>query len=141
MKELIGIALNDALRRVEKRPLLASLNWRSGRTPFDHAHAQISVNGGIGTVSEGRMTAPGILMGLQGDISLRDRSLDLKAEVSLTNQAANAGPMIAFDVNGSWDDVAVKPEARSLIERSGAAKPLFGPRLPQSGPTPTATAQ
>ena len=79
------------------------------------------------------MTAPGILMGLQGDISLRDRSLDLKAEVSLTNQAANAGPMIAFDVNGSWDDVAVKPEARSLIERSGAAKPLFGPRLPQSG--------
>lgn len=139
--ELIGIALNDALRRVEKRPLLASLNWRIGRTPFNQAHAQISVNAGIGTVSEGRMTAPGILMGLQGDISLRDRSLDLKAEVSLTNQAANAGPMIAFDVNGSWDNVAVKPEARSLIERSGAAKPLFGPRLPQSGPAPTATAQ
>ena len=37
--EIIGIALGDALRRVEKRPLLASLNWKGGRTPFDQAQA------------------------------------------------------------------------------------------------------
>jgi AsmA protein len=138
--ELVGIALDDALRRVEKRPLLASLNWRGGRTPFDQAHAQLAVNAGIGTVSEGRVTAPGMMMGLQGDISLRDRSLAMKAEVSLANQAPNAVPMIAFDLSGNWDNVEVRPEARSLIERSGAAKPLFGPRV-QSAPAPTANAQ
>lgn len=138
--ELVGIALNDALRRVEKRPLLASLNWRGGRTPFDHAHALLTVNAGVGTIGEGRVTAPGMLMALQGDVSLRDRSLAVKAEVSLTNQPANAAPMIAFDLNGTWDNVEVRPEARSLIERSGAAKPLFGPRL-RSAPAPTADAQ
>jgi AsmA protein len=137
--ELVGIALDDALRRVEKRPLLASLNWRGGRTAFDQAHAQLAINAGIGTVSEGRVTAPGMLMGLQGDISLRDRSLAMKAEVSLANQPPNAAPMIAFDLSGNWDNVEVRPEARSLIERSGAAKPLFGSRL-KAAPAPTANA-
>jgi AsmA protein len=47
-----------------------------------------------------------------------------------------------FDVSGAWDNVTVTPDARSLIERSGAAKPLFGPeRLPQNEPLPLATAQ
>ncbi len=138
--ELVGIALDDALRRVEKRPLLASLNWRGGRTPFDHAHAQLNVNAGIGTLSEGRLTAPGMLMSLQGDVSLRDRSLAMRAEVSLTNQPAKSAPMIAFDLTGNWDNVDVRPEARALIERSGAAKPLFGPRL-ETAPAPSANAQ
>ncbi len=140
--ELVGIALDDALRRVEKRPLFASLNWRGGRTAFDHAHAQVVVNGGVGTVAEGRLSAPGMLMGLQGTISLADRALDLQADVSLAHQPPNTPPMIAFDVSGNWDNVEVRPEARALIERSGAAKPLFGPRLaPQSTPAPSATAQ
>jgi AsmA protein len=140
--ELVGIALDDALRRVEKRPLLASLNWRGGRTAFDHAHAQVVVNGGVGTVAEGRLSAPGMLMGLQGTISLVDRALDLQADASLAHQPPNTPPMIAFDVSGHWDNVEVRPEARALIERSGAAKPLFGPRpAPQSAPAPSATAQ
>ena len=35
--EIIGIGLNDVLRRVEKQPLSAFLDWRGGRTPFDQA--------------------------------------------------------------------------------------------------------
>jgi AsmA protein len=34
--------------------------------------------------------------------------------------------VIVLDVIGGWDDIAIIPDARSLIERSGAAKPLFG---------------
>jgi AsmA protein len=140
--ELIGISLDDALRRVEKRPLLASLNWKGGRTPFDQAQAQIVLKNGIGEVSESRLTAPALQTNLQGRISLVDRTLDLRADVSAgTSALPDPAPALVFDVSGGWDSVVVAPDARSLIERSGAAKPLLGPgRLPPNGSPPTASA-
>jgi AsmA protein len=141
--ELVGISLEDALRRVEKRPLLASLNWKGGRTPFDQAQAQINLKNGIGEVTETRLTAPALLTNLQGRISLVDRTLDLKADVSSgTPSVPDPAPALVFDVSGGWDNVVVAPDARSLIERSGAAKPLFGPdRVPAGNAPPTASAQ
>ena len=140
--ELIGISLDDALRRVEKRPLLASLNWKGGRTPFDQAQAQIVLKNGIGEVTESRLTAPALQTNLQGRISLVDRTLDLRADVSAgTSALPDPAPALVFDVSGGWDSVVVAPDARSLIERSGAAKPLLGPaRLPPAGNPPTASA-
>ncbi|HZB61688.1 MAG TPA: AsmA-like C-terminal region-containing protein [Microvirga sp.] len=141
--ELIGISLDDALRRVEKRPLLASLNWKGGRTPFNQAQAQIVLKNGIGEVTESRLTAPALQTNLQGRVSLVDRTLDLRADVSAgTSALPDPAPALVFDVSGGWDSVVVAPDARSLIERSGAAKPLLGPdRLPPgSNPPPTASA-
>ncbi|GEO15818.1 cell envelope biogenesis protein AsmA [Microvirga aerophila] len=138
--ELIGLALDDALRRLEKRPLLASLNWRGGRTPFDQAQAQILVKNGVGEIADARLASPSLLTTLAGQVSLVDRTLNLKADVSAPAQ--NPSPSILFDVNGGWDNVTVTPDARSLIQRSGAAKPLFGPdRLPQSSLQPIVNAQ
>jgi len=140
--ELVGIALSDALRWVEKRPLLASLNLRGGRTPFEQAQVQISVKNGVGQITDGQLSAPGLLTNLQGQISLVDRSLNLTADVSQANTAtAPSSPALVFDVRGGWDNIVVTPDARSLIERSGAAKPLFGPeRLPPTGDEPVPTA-
>jgi AsmA protein len=45
----------------------------------------------------------------------------------------SALPPLVFDVTGGWDDIAIIPDARSLIERSGAAKPLL--RLDSLAPT------
>ncbi|HEX2510797.1 MAG TPA: AsmA family protein, partial [Microvirga sp.] len=41
--ELIGVSLNEALKRVEKRPLAASLDWKGGRTPFELIHVVLNV--------------------------------------------------------------------------------------------------
>lgn len=141
--ELVGISLEDALRRVEKRPLLASLNWKGGRTPFEKAHAQLSVKAGIGEVSEGRLVAPDLMTQVEGQVSLLERSLDLKADVSPLVSGLKPLPPIGFDISGDWDSVNVKLDARSLIERSGAAKPLFPSRpAPANGQAaPLATAQ
>ena len=35
--EIVGHHPHDAVRRVEKLTLAASLNWKGGRTPFDQA--------------------------------------------------------------------------------------------------------
>ncbi len=142
--ELVGIALDDAMRRVEKRPLLASLNWRGGRTPFSQAQTSVSIKDGIGEVADGRLESPSLVTNLHGRISLVDRTLDLKADVSLATPASSPSPVpaIVFDVGGGWDNVLVTPDARALIERSGAAKPLFGPQLrPLAAPLPLVTAQ
>ena len=56
--ELIGIGLNDALRRVEKRPLLASLDWKGGRTPFDQATVRLNIGGRRRRDRRGRMRRP-----------------------------------------------------------------------------------
>jgi AsmA protein len=137
--ELIGIALNDALRRVEKRPLLASLNWKGGRTPFNRAQAQVTIRGGVGEVTEGHLTSTALEANLHGQVLLADRSLDLKADISSTGSPSDQSPALEFDVSGGWDSIVVKPDVRSLIERSGAAKPLLPSA--RSKQKPLATAQ
>ncbi len=138
--ELVGIALGDALKRVEKHPLLASLNWKGGRTPFDEAQAQIVVQKGVGEVTEGRLTSADLTAELKGEVLIVDRTLNLKAKVSSAGSPSAAA--IAFDIDGGWDNITVIPNARSLIERSGAAKPLLpAARVPANEPAPQATAQ
>lgn len=121
--ELIGIALGDALKRVEKHPLLASLNWKGGRTPFQEAQAQIIFQDGVGEVEEGKLTSPDVVAELKGQVLMVDRSLNLKAAVSTAGTKSSSA--IAFNIDGGWDNISVMPDARSLIERSGAAKALL----------------
>jgi AsmA protein len=139
--ELVGIALDDALRRVEKRPLLASLNWKGGRTPFNEAQAQVVMKNGIGEITEGQLRGPDVKADLHGKVLLVDRTLSIKADVSAANSPGGQSPALVFDVTGDWDSVAVSPQIRSLIERSGAAKPLLPDRLPANEQRPQAVAQ
>jgi AsmA protein len=140
--ELVGITLQDALLRVEKRPLLASLNWKGGRTPFDRAEAQVVVRNGVGEVTEGQLRGPAVQADLRGQVLLVDRTLRMTADVSPANAPASQFPALVFDVTGDWDNVAITPQVRSLIERSGAAKPLFPQdRVAPNEQRPQATAQ
>lgn len=133
--ELVGIGLNDVIRRIEKRPLAASLEWRGGRTPFDLAQLNLAVAGGVGEVADGSLVSPAIRTFLHGKISFLDRMVALRADVIPTANPSPE-PLIAFAVTGGFGDIVVTPDAKALIERSGAAKSLLGERL---APTPHAT--
>lgn len=138
--ELVGISLGDALKRVEKHPLLASLNWKGGRTPFQEAQAQVVVQNGVGEVVEGKLVSADLTAELKGRVLMVDRTVDLKALVS--SASSPSAPALAFDIDGGWDSISVIPNARSLIERSGAAKPLLpAERVPANEQVPQATAQ
>jgi AsmA protein len=140
--ELVGINLEDALRRVDKRPLLASLNWKGGRTPFGKAEAQVVIQDGVGEIAEGKLKGPAVQAQLRGQVLLVDRTLQVTAGIAPVDAPAGQSPALAFDVTGDWDNVAVTPQVRSLIERSGAAKPLFpAQRVPANEQVPQATAQ
>jgi AsmA protein len=125
--ELVGVGLSDVLKRVERRPLSASLDWRGGRTAFDQALLTLNVASGVGDVIEGSLASPLARASLQGRISLVDRMVAMRANVDGAGAPAAPGSGIVFDITGPWDDVAVVPDARALIQRSGAAQPLLGP--------------
>jgi len=138
----VGINLEDALRRVDKRPLLASLNWKGGRTPFGKAEAQVVMQDGVGEIVEGRLKGAAVQAHLRGQVLLVDRTLQVTAGIASVDAPAGQSPSLAFDVTGDWDNVEISPQVRSLIERSGAAKPLFPtPRVPAGEQGPQATAQ
>jgi AsmA protein len=133
--ELVGIGLSDVLRRVEKQPLSAFLDWRGGRTQFDQVLFNLNIGGGVGEIVDGTLQAPAIHTALEGRVSLSDRSLAVRAHVNPGPPgAAVATPtasVLEFAVTGSWDDLEIIPDTKALIERSGAAKRLLGlDRLP-----------
>ena len=138
--ELVGASLLDTLRRVDRRPLSTVLDWKGGRTAFDHAYVALAVANGSAEVIEGGLASAALRGVLHGRASLTDRSLAMKAEIVRAEapkaDAARAflpgaasplpsGPSIGFDLIGAWDDVAVIPDVRSLIERSDAARQLL----------------
>jgi AsmA protein len=134
---LVGVGLTDFIKRVEKRPLAASMEWKGGRTTFDLAQVTLNVANGIGEVSDATLTSPSLRASLHGQVSLVERAVALRAHVDPTPNPTQS-PLVVFDVSGGFDDIAVIPDAKSLIERSGAAKPLFGERLAPARQLPSA---
>lgn len=127
--ELIGVGLPDLLRRVERRPLATSAEWRGGRTPFEHAAVALNVAQGIGDVVEGYLSAPAVRGTLQGRVSMIDRTIAARAgvdPVASPTAPSSTGPTIVFDITGPLQHVSVVPDVRALINRSDAAQPLFG---------------
>ena len=121
-----GINVEQALRRVEKHPLLSASDIHNGRTSFDQATAGVKVEHGVAQIAAGTIVGPGAHIAFQGNASIADRTMQLKAHATQTSNAA--GPQLDFQVSGSWDDLRVEPDAEGLIRRSDAAAPLFGSR-------------
>ena len=93
-------------------------------------------------IVEGRLKGDAVQAQLRGQVLLVDRTLQVTAGIAALDAPAGQSPALAFDVTGDWDNVAVTPQVRSLIERSGAAKPLFpSQRVPTGEQRPQATAQ
>jgi AsmA protein len=84
--------------------------------------------------------APDVMAEIKGQVLMVDRTVNLRAEVSPAD--SKSPPAIAFDIDGGWENISVMPNARSLIERSGAAKPLLpSDRVAPNEQRPQATAQ
>jgi AsmA protein len=124
--EIFGIALNETLRRIERNPLSASIDWRQGRTSFESAAINLTIAKGIGEINDSILLSPTLRAGLSGQILFPERSLALK--VNAQSQADMAKkPFLVFDMTGPWSDIALTPDVRALLQRSDAAAPLLQP--------------
>jgi len=127
---LVGLNIEQLLRRLERRPLSGSGDFRNGRTPFDKLVVTAKIVQGNAKVEEMSIIGPTVKLNLTGSASIPARDLDLSGTAALVVASrAGAPPFeLPFIVQGSWDDPIMLPDAEALIRRSGAAAPLFNAR-------------
>jgi AsmA protein len=122
---LTGVNIEQALRRLDRRPLAGLGDFRTGKTPFERLTASFNVANGLATGEEIRLVGPSVRVAIAGNAFVPARNLDLRGTASLVNPASTNGFDLPFMVHGSWDDPSITPDAESLIRRSGAAGPLL----------------
>lgn len=122
-----GLNVEQLLRRLERRPLSGTGDFRSGRTPFERLSIGLTFANGNAAVDAVDVQASTVRLALGGTASITSRQLDLKGVASLAAAATRDTEAFAlpFVVRGTWDDPVMMPDVASLIQRSGAAAPLL----------------
>jgi AsmA protein len=124
---IVGFNVEQLLRRIERRPLSAGSELRTGRTPYDTLAVDLKITQGIANIENARVEGPAISLVLTGSASIPARELDLRGTAGLISSAAGANAPafeLPFMVQGSWDDPDTLLDPQSRIQRSGAAAPL-----------------
>ena len=125
---LVGLNVEQLLRRLERRPLSGTGDFRTGRTPYEKLTVNLSITQGIATVDEVRLEGSKVRLGLAGTASIPGRDFDLRGVAALAaNTSSEAPPAfeLPFVVQGPWDDPIMLPDTQSLILRSPVASPLL----------------
>jgi AsmA protein len=122
---ITGLNVEQLLRRLERRPLSGSGDFRSGRTPFDQLTVMLKIVQGTVSVDDMHITGPAVKLAVGGQASVPTRELDLKGTATLVSSATANEFELPFVVQGRWEDPIMLPDPQSLIRRSGAAAPLL----------------
>jgi AsmA protein len=121
-----GFNVEQLLKRLERRPLSGSGNFRSGSTPYNDLTVAVKFSDGVATADDIRVEGPTARITMTGTASVPTREYDFKGVASLQS-AANGGNSfdLPFVVQGPWDDPLIFPDPESLIRRAPAAAPLL----------------
>src|SRR5579859_2461728 len=87
---ITGFNVEQLLRRLERRPLSGSGNFRSGSTPYDTLTIALKFADGIATTEDVRIEGPAARITLTGTASVPAREFDLKGTASLTAAPSGA---------------------------------------------------
>jgi AsmA protein len=127
--ELIGINIPDVLKRLERKPLVAALDVKGGRTAIDSGAISARISKGVAEVTDGLIVAPAARILLTGQVSIAERAISLAGIALPGEPPAGTEPLgLPFEVVGSFEEPQILPDAKALIRRSGAAAPFFQPR-------------
>jgi AsmA protein len=122
---LVGLNVEQLLKRLERRPLSAGSELHTGRTPYKEIAISLQITDGQAMVDKVKIEGPAVRVAVAGSASIPARKLDLNGTAVLLSPATETGFELPFVVQGSWDDPIVLPDAQILIRRSGAAAPLL----------------
>src|SRR5262245_18659823 len=124
---IVGFNVEQLLRRIERRPLSAGSELRTGRTPYETLTVDLQIREGIANIETVRVEGPSVSLDMTGSASIPARELDLRGTAGLLSSAGGANAPafeLPFMVQGSWDDPDTLLDPQSRIQRSGAAAPL-----------------
>ena len=122
--EIQGINLPEFVKRLENRPILAAVEPRGGRTPFDLASLQGRISQGVVELIEGSVTSPSMRIAFGGHVGLAERTFAVAGSVLPLGDGAKDLP---FALEGTFDEPLFKADASRLIRRAGAAATVQDP--------------
>lgn len=125
---VVGFNVEQLLRRLERRPLSGSGDFRTGRTPYDKLIVNLGISQGTVTAEDVHIDGSAFRVAVAGTASIPMRDLDLKGLATLISTSTNEktpGFEQPFVVQGPWDDPLMLLDTQSLIRRAPAAAPLL----------------
>jgi AsmA protein len=118
---ILGVNLEEALRRSRRRPIDIERDMRLGGTAFDKLEVSLALNDGSARVERGAMTSHGMTADLSGLIDLITRSWALRLNALQTDAAgeeSHDAAHLTLDIAGPW----AAPTVRA-IGQGGATDP------------------
>jgi AsmA protein len=108
---LLGVNIEEALRRSRRRPIDVERDLRLGGTAFDKVDVSLTLDNGRAEVQRALMTSHGVTMGLNGFIDLAAQNLSLQVDAVQTDaggQASQDAGRLALDIDGPWSHATVQ---------------------------------
>jgi len=116
---ILGVNLEETLRRSHRRPIDVERDMRLGTTTFDTVEASFEVGEGRAWVRRGVMTSHGMKAELNGSVDLIDQSWALRVNATQTDAAGEESQDAAhltLDIAGPWSQPTVRATGDSSTE-------------------------
>ncbi len=142
---LNGINVEQALRRIERRPFSNTPELGAGRTVFEKLSAKLRIDNGKASIEEAQMENSLLRVRMNGEASVVHRDLELRGRATLVRPVAQSSGTQPFDVpfivQGSWTRPYLLPDYAAIYQKihgpAPAAEPARKPPEPEAPPEAT----
>jgi AsmA protein len=108
---LLGVNLEEALRRSRRRPIEVDRDLRLGGTAFDKVEATLALDNGRAQVQRAVLTSHGVTVELDGLIDLAAQSWSLQVDAVQTDAAGDASQdagRLTLGIDGPWSQPTIR---------------------------------
>jgi AsmA protein len=119
---ILGVNLEEALRRSRRRPIDVERDMRAGGAAFDRFDVSLGLDEGRAQVQRGAMTSPGMKAGLDGVIDLGGQNWALQVNAIQTDAAGEKSQDAAhltLDISGPWSHPTIRATGDAPTEPVG----------------------
>ena len=119
---ILGVNLEEALRRSHRRPIDVGRDMRLGSTTFDKLDASLAIGGGRAEVQRGLMTSHGVRAELDGLIELVSQRWALHVNAAQTDavgEESQDAAHLTLDVAGPWSQPTIRATGGDSTEPVG----------------------
>ena len=127
---IVGVNLEEALRRSQRRPIDVARDMRLGGTAFDKLAVSFALDNGRARVEHGAMTSRGVAADLEGLVDLVGARWSLRLNTVQTDAAGEESQNAAhltLDIDGPWSAPSIR-----AIGDGGGNEPAGDPAAPLS---------
>ena len=119
---ILGVNLEEALRRSRRRSVDVERDMRNGETAFDRVAVSLALSDGRAQVQRGVMTTPGVKAGLDGAIDLNRQNLALRVnaiQADAAGEESQDAAHLTLDISGPWSQPTIRATGEAPAESVG----------------------